>query len=338
MSKKFRRFGIITIVAVYFLILVGGIVRATGAGMGCPDWPKCFGMWIPPTDISQLPADYKEIFKVGDRVIADFNAFHTWTEYVNRLVGALIGVFIFLTTVFSFAYFKKDRVVSGLSIFAFFLVMFQGWLGAKVVSSFLAPYMITLHMLLALVIVGVLIYAVVRSHAEILGKGNYRGKASHNMWLIASIFLTLVQIGLGTQVREAVDHIAESLGGTNRGEWIDSLGIYFIVHRSFSILLLAVHLAFAFFILKFFPKGNKVRNWTYALLTLLGAETLTGIIIAYFGIPAPLQPVHLLLGSGIFGIQFVLLLLLNHHSFFKHSEGQKTSQSAEGQTVFQKVN
>ncbi len=96
-NRRFRRLTLNTVIVLYFLIMVGGVVRSTGAGMGCPDWPKCFGSWIPPTEVSQLPLNYKEIYgaKLKGEVI--FNPVKTWIEYVNRLFGVFTGIMIFVT-------------------------------------------------------------------------------------------------------------------------------------------------------------------------------------------------------------------------------------------------
>jgi heme a synthase len=303
-TTSYQRLGILTIIAVYFLIWVGGVVRSTGSGMGCPDWPKCFGQYIPPTDISQLPPDYKLRFAVQGKEIADFDPLKTWIEYINRLVGVLIGFFILLTAAFSIPIFRRDKVVTWLSVLAFLLVGFQGWLGSVVVSTDLHEGMITLHMLVALLIVGILIYAVARDRSAQYPSDSQIDRSHYakiRNILLLCLVLNLIQVTLGTQVREAVDMVAKQLGESLRHEWIDRLGISFYVHRSFSLLVLAAH-GYLLYLLygSSSSSANRATQWLFGLVVL---ATLTGVIMAYGSIPAFLQPIHLLLGSLIFGVQ-----------------------------------
>ncbi len=317
MHHTYRKFGIITIVAVYLLILVGGVVRSTGAGMGCPDWPRCFGQWVPPTDVSQLPANYKEIFKVQGKEIADFDAFKTWIEYVNRLIGVLIGFFIFITFILSFGFFKKDRLVFYLSFLSFILVGFQGWLGSVVVATNLKPMMITLHMILALVIVNLLIYTVTRSYNTVFHTEQVTNKKLLNTILTICMGLMLVQIVLGTQVREAIDEISAAMNYTMRDTWIEKIGVNFYIHRSFSLLILALHVYLLYVLKRNVQMQSKLTVWTNALVILIVAEIGSGAVMAYFAIPAFMQPLHLLLGSLIIGVQFISLLMINYQRVFK---------------------
>jgi len=320
MDKLFRKFGIITVVAVYFLILVGGIVRSTGSGMGCPDWPKCFGYYIPPTDVSQLPADYKTIFAVQGREIADFNVFHTWTEYINRLIGALIGLFIFITFILSFKYFKKDVLITILSFLALVGVLFQAWLGMKVVETDLQTGMITTHMLAAIVIVCLLIYTVGRSYKGFLYDINSPSKKNANLVLLFALLLSLVQITLGTQVREHIDLVAKTVGEENRISWVEQLGGSFLVHRSLSWLLLAVNAFFVWFCFKNKAVFQPILKWVYTIFLLISAAFVSGLVLYKLGMPAWAQPVHMLLGTLIFGVQFIVLLVINNKLLFGKKE------------------
>ena len=338
-GKLFRRFSAVTIIAVYLLILVGGIVRSTGSGMGCPDWPKCFGSWIPPTEVNELPADYREIYSqkradknvkfakylraLGFEELAHeiendpsileeevFNPVKTWTEYVNRLVGAVIGILVFGTFVCSLRYRKIDKTIVVLSFLAFVLVGFEGWIGSVVVSTNLLQWMITVHMLLALIIVCLLIYIHYRSKRNVVDvQMNQRKKIT--ALLVLCLITSLVQTVLGTQVREAIDVVAKEL---SRSEWIAQMGTEFYIHRSYSLLILGIHLYLVYLLLKKEHVQATLKSWVILLIALIGVEILSGVVMAYFGVPAFLQPLHLLLGTLIIGVQYYLLLLVRNRT------------------------
>ena len=337
--RRFRLVGLLTVAAVYLLILVGGVVRSTGSGMGCPDWPKCFGTWIPPTRASQLPVNYKEIYtaqrvtknqklartleRLGFQQVAgdifahpsqyietDFNPVKTWIEYINRLLGALIGVFVLAAVVTAIPYWTRDRVVFWMALASFLLTGVQGWLGSLVVSTNLLPVMVTIHMGLALVIVALLLYAVDRARygwnslQAVPAGGGIETGFRLGLWL--ALALTFTQIVLGTQVREQVDIVSAATGYLARETWISQLGGIFKVHRGFSILVVALNVYLSY---ELWQLGQpRLRRLAGATLGLLGLEILAGIVLANWALPAAIQPVHLTLAVVLFGTQFLTLL------------------------------
>lgn len=305
--RRFLVLGNATIAIVYALILVGSIVRASGSGMGCPDWPKCFGQWIPPTNLSQLPTGYEATYAIPGHIPV-FNVTKTWTEYLNRLLGVLTGFFIFGTLITSTFFWNKNRTIVWVTLAAFLLVGFQGWLGAKVVSSVLAPWMVTVHMFVALLIVSLLLFAV---GWPIIAPVTLEAKTKRNLLLAFALLfaLSLVQIGLGVWVRQNVDVAANVLGEENRSHWLDN-NAAFPIHRSFMWLLIGLNI-FIYSYLRKIGSINKNLFTAYRLsVFLLVANGILGIIFDKFGFPAFAQPLHLLCGSLLLGAYFIVLLIL----------------------------
>ena len=304
---RFRRFGILTIASVFFLIFIGGLVRSTGSGMGCPDWPKCFGQWIPPSDISELPIDYKTKFAVAGKEIADFDAFKTWTEYYNRLIGVVIGLFVFLTVIFALPYLKStNKKIFWLSFLAFILVGFQGWIGSIVVSTDLATYMITIHMLIALIIVALLIYTVSASQDFVIYQINPLPGLKTLIWVL--LIIAIVQTVSGTQVREAIDEIAKRID--NRWVWTDNAGNIFLMHRSWSwfSLLISIYMMLQF--KKIFLRESILYKASLALVLLMCTQALSGAVLANLGFPSQFQSIHLTLGSLTVGLIIFISILV----------------------------
>lgn len=332
MKNKFLTSAKITLILVYLVIIAGAAVRMTGSGMGCPDWPKCFGYYIPPSDIAELTWSPNREFEKGQVIIKDekllvakddfttgemfdeshwrpytkhdyaiFNPTHTWIEYINRLVGALAGIATFAMAIFSFGFWRENRKLTWLSWLAVFLMGFQGWLGAKVVYSVLNPVKITLHMVVALVIVALVLY-IIRKASGTVAHLKYDG--FFRTVLFAALALTLIQIVLGTQVRQFVDEQVKSVGDGQMQMVLQNPDIAFYVHRSFSIVVLLANL-FLFLRNRRLQLGFAKVNW---VLGLIGVEILSGFAMYEFDFPFGTQAFHLVLASVLFGIQYYLVL------------------------------
>lgn len=330
----------VCIVLTYLVILAGSVVRNTGSGMGCPDWPKCFGQWVPPTTEAQLPENYRDKFvehrrqrnqrfahlleMVGKHDVAQhilteekvytetpFNAYHTWIEYVNRLLGALLGVGLIVALFLSLPYFKYRPGIPLRMVGIIVLTAIQGWFGSIVVSTNLLPGTITVHMVLALAILAALVLLYVRTSPGKRIHGALR--LGNTLWYALGVLLvlSLVQVFLGTQVRQNVDVVAEHLGQDARNKWIDELGVVFKIHRSFSILVLGLTGFILYQVNRFVNHYWTVYRMTWILVMLVGLETVSGISMAWFGMPGWAQPVHMLVGSMVIGAQVYLLAVLS---------------------------
>ncbi len=331
----FRKFAKISLITIYLVIIAGAVVRMTGSGMGCPDWPKCFGYYIPPTEEEQLiwKPDH-EYFK-GQVIIVEeslkiakssftstenyssenwsnyekhdyaiFNVWHTWIEYINRLLGALSGVFVLLMFLFSFKHFRRKPSFTIWSFITLVLLLFQAWLGATVVYSNLLPSRITIHMIVALVIVALLLYIV---HISKEKRDRYEVQKNYKYLVGFAIILSLFQIGLGTQVRQFVDLAVKEFGYEDKSLWLKEIDLKFYTHRSLSILVFLTNL--------WIWHLNRKRRYglnllTNALIGVIGIEILTGILMYYFDFPFLTQPLHLVIASFMFSIQFYIFAKL----------------------------
>jgi len=299
--------------------------------MGCPDWPKCFGYYIPPTDLKELTWESNRAFEKGQVIIKDesllvakdnfttetsfdsshwekytkhdyaiFNPLHTWIEYINRLCGALAGMACFFMAIVSFRFWKQNKKITLLSWLVVFMMGFQAWLGAKVVYSVLNPIKITVHMVMALVIVAVILYIIQLARPKL---ATVKYNSTFRNVLLFSLLMTLIQVAIGTQVRQLVDEQVKN-GVTASILWLQNPSITFYLHRSFSILVFLVNVYLYIKNTKFGLGYSKI-NWVIAII---GIEILTGMAMAYLDFPIGSQAIHLVLASILFGIQFYMVL------------------------------
>ncbi len=339
MYKNLQRWTRISLIVVYLVIAAGATVRMTGSGMGCPDWPKCFGYYIPPTQAEQLAWKPNTTFRKGNVIIqkerllvaletftsserfdtsrwepytkhdyALFNATHTWIEFINRLLGALSGLAILILFAYSVKWWRKKPIIFIFALLSLLGILFQAWLGKTVVDSNLLPLKISLHMLMALLLVGFLLVVRVASKSFGLSKLPSR---KIRLLLYTAFALTLSQIVLGIQVRQFVDIQIDRWGYNLPQFWLMAPDINFYIHRSLSLIVIGVNVWLYFKVIK----AQIERVFIQRILWLIGAEVLLGIAMYYFDFPFATQPLHLAVATLLFGVQLYWILRINLHHY-----------------------
>jgi cytochrome c oxidase assembly protein subunit 15 len=332
MKNNFIKISKISLVLVYLVILAGSLVRMTGSGMGCPDWPKCFGLLIPPTEIGQIEWFPNKSFTKGivlkknnELIIAkkdfsskekfnfsnwnkytkhdysDFNPSKTWIEFLNRLIGAIAGLATVLMLIFSIKFWRENKIIVLSSLLIVLGMGFQAWLGKIVVDSNLAPFKITTHMLMAFIIIALIIYSIYISNKK--SKHNLNDIFVRNL-ILGSLLLSVTQVVIGTQVREFIDLQNEFFGPKNKNKWLALPDFYFYFHRSFSLLILAIN-SYLYYITVKRKYNTDLINKICIVIVL---EIIVGIVMYYGSFPVFSQPIHLFLATILFGYQFYWFL------------------------------
>lgn len=301
-TQAFRIFTTATLAFVILLVFAGAIVRSTGAGLGCPDWPKCWGQIIPPWKVEQVDLNkinYERFEKKAERlgrdpstvtrehILENFNPVHTWTEFINRLVSLPVGVFALaaVMTAFSFPPGRRRKYLS-LSGVSLAIILINAVMGAMVVYSGLKPGIITLHLALAMILICLLVYC----RRDLSESAALPAGRRLTAWVWGLLALVMVEGIMGTQVRELTDLLARSHKGEARASWIWELeqSVVYLVHRSFSWLIVVL-MAVIFWKAK---KLQIVEKHAITMSILVISMMIMGVVLAQVGVFPWVQILH----------------------------------------------
>jgi protoheme IX farnesyltransferase len=276
----FRRLAVVTIATTFVLIAVGGLVRATDSGLGCPDWPRCFGKLVPPAEL------------------------HAWIEHSHRLVASVVMVLVAALVVAAWRT-GQERVVRRAAVAALALVLAQALIGAFVVWWKLRADSVTLHLATALALVALLIFIDFRARH---GGGRRQGQDRRFARLVAAgAGLLYLQMLVGSTVTGHHAGLAYPLDVL----WPDlgpSVARIQLAHRTLAVvvgtLVVAIWLV-ARRSQRAHPTVTRLAGYAAGLVAVqigLGVANVANRLSALTVVP------HLAVGALLWGTLFALLL------------------------------
>jgi len=228
--KTTYRFAWISTFFTYLVIFTGGLVRVSGAGLGCPDWPKCFGRWIPPFVAEQLPGYIDPSL---------FNFTLAWIEYVNRLLGLILGLLIVITAIMVFRNYRKIGRIFWSAVASGLIVSALGWQGGRVVESDLEPVIVSLHAVLAMLLVSIMIYMTMQIYYQLNPDEEKTSVYPIRMtlWLALLWGASLAQVVIGAKVRGTLEVLLDIMPLADTKALLSHAGGFLYLHMLFGILL-----------------------------------------------------------------------------------------------------
>ncbi len=200
---QFYKASIITVILLYILVLVGGFVRITESGDDCPDWPKCYGSWIPPFSIDDIPEEFNP---TQDKV------YGSWIEYFNRLVGVVLGISMLYTFLKSFYVFKKDKFLFYGSFCSLLLIIIAGWFGGQIATSIdgqniIYQHSVSIHLYIAILTTISLVYTTNRGFIAMFPnlEDNTNYSPSSKIILLLIFIINLMLVFSGSYIRTFLD-------------------------------------------------------------------------------------------------------------------------------------
>lgn len=213
----FRRLALVTAIFAYLQIALGGVVRVSGSGLGCPDWPLCHGRPYPPADL------------------------HAIIEYSHRAVGSVTGLLIIATVISAWLVFRERRpVVAWLASASLIGVVGEGLLGGVVVAHDLESWLVLVHLGLAMMIIGFLVATAVMAMPASTGVSD---RMFRRLAAIASALTYVLLLTGSAVVASSADQSCRSwpLCGNGFAMSFGGVDVFTMLHRG-SVLLIGLFL------------------------------------------------------------------------------------------------
>lgn len=309
----FRRLAVVTTVATFVLVALGGAVRATDSGLACPDWPFCYGKIIPRQ--ADIPPE------------TGYTLWNVWLEHSHRLVASVVGLLVLVLAVWAAARFRDRRDLLWPALVALVVVCLQGALGAFVVLRQLLAELVTAHLGTAMLLLGLLLWLSVAAAAEPRPRGARDLRFARAATVVA--LLAYLQILVGGHVTGIGAGLIWTtfplMDGTLLPEVASEAAGYHVAHRWFALVVLAAAAWLCARAVRHRAERRAAGTWderrdrwlvTLPMwgATLVVAQIGLGVANLYSQLSALSVVPHLTVASWIWGVFALLAILARRHA------------------------